>query len=87
MTKRKITLIREMTVGDGMGERISYVEYDEETKQLVRPDDRLSKKGIEKWNKIMQMLSSVKDNSLDLKGEDLRCCVDGPGLLDYCLKF
>lgn len=35
----------------------------------------------------MKMLSKVKDNALDLKGEDLRSIVDGPGLLDYCLKF
>lgn len=29
MATRKVTVIREMTVGDGIGERRSFVEYDE----------------------------------------------------------
>lgn len=87
MAARKVTVIREMAVGDGVGERRSFVEYDDETKQLIRPDTRLTKAQQKKWDNIMKMLSKVKDNSLDLKGEDLRAIVDGPGLLDYCLKF
>lgn len=87
MAARKVTVIREMAVGDGVGERRSFVEYDDETKQLIRPDTRLTKAQQKKWDNIMKMLSKVKDNALDLKGEDLRAIVDGPGLLDYCLKF
>lgn len=87
MATRKVTVVREMTVGDGVGERRSFVEYDDETKQLIRPDARLTKTQQAKWDNIMKMLSNVKDNALDLKGEDLRSIVDGPGLLDYCLKF
>lgn len=87
MATRKVTVVREMTVGDSVGERRSFVEYDDETKQLIRPDSRLTKAQQDKWNNIMIMLSNVKDNSLGLKGEDLRSIVDGPGLLDYCLKF
>jgi len=87
MATRKVTVVREMTVGDSVGERRSFVEYDDETKQLIRPDSRLTKTQQAKWDNIMAMLSSVKDKSNDLKGEDLRAIVDGPGLLDYCLKF
>lgn len=39
MATRKVTVVREMTVG----ERRSFVEYDDETKQLIRPDARLTK--------------------------------------------
>lgn len=87
MATRKVTVIREMTVGDGVGERRSFVEYDDVTKKLIRPDTRLTKSQQKKWDNIMKMLSKVQNNSLDLKGEDLRSIVDGPGLLDYCLKF
>lgn len=80
MATRKITLIREMTVGNGIGERRSFVEYDEESKNLIRPDNRLTETQQEKWDQIMMMLSNLND-------EDLRSIVDGPGLLDYCLKF
>lgn len=87
MATRKVTVIREMTVGDGIGERRSFVKYDEKTKQLIRPDSRLTKTQKAKWDAIIKMLTSIKDKSNGLKGEDLRSIVDGPGLLDYCLKF
>lgn len=72
MATRKVTVIREMTVGDGVGERRSYIEYDDTTKQLIRPDSRLTKTQKAKWDLIVKMLTSIKDSSTGLKGEDLR---------------
>ena len=85
MSPKKIRLIREMTVGEGVGERQTFIEYDEETGLVIRPDNRLSANGQAEWNRIMDLLMNSKDKKG--KKQDLRSIVDGPGLLDLCLKI
>lgn len=81
MAIRKITVIKEMTIENGsVGERRIFVEYDDKTNQLIRPDCRLKEKGRKKWDDVMKTLSKIK-------GNDLRCVIDGPALLDYCISF
>ena len=81
MSPKKIRLIREMTVG----ERQTFIEYDEETGLAIRPDNRLSANGQAEWDRIMDLLMNSKDDKG--KNKDLRSIVDGPGLLDLCLKL
>ena len=85
MRPKKIRLIREMTVGEGVGERQTFIEYDEDTGLAIRPDNRLSANGQAEWDRIMDLLMNSKNNKG--KKKDLRSIVDGPGLLDHCLNF
>ena len=81
MRPKKIRLIREMTVG----ERQTFIEYDEDTGLAIRPDNRLSAIGQAEWDRIMDLLMNSKDASG--RTQDLRSIIDGPGLLDFCLKI
>jgi len=85
MRPKKIRLIREMTVGEGVGERQIFIEYDEDTGLAIRPDNRLSANGQAEWDRIMDLLMNCEDGKG--KKQDLRLIVDGPGLLDHCLNF
>ncbi len=73
---RKLWLTREMTVGNGVGQRQSFIDYDENTGLPVRPDTRLDKDGRKEWDRVMKFL----------KAHRLSDVVDGPALLDHCLK-
>lgn len=79
MKKKKLWVIREIPLGDKIAHRQSTIEYDCETSQLIRPDDRLGEAGKEEWDRVIKRLSN-------LGGDDLRRIVDGPGLLDHCLE-
>ena len=79
MTPQKITVIREMTVGEGTGQRISFVSYDEDTGLLIRPDERMSPEQQTEWDRVMLLLA-------DVGGEDLRHLVNGVSLLDHCVS-
>ncbi len=77
MTPRKITVIREVTAGNGVGERVSHITYDEDTGFLIRPDERLTEDQIAEWDRVMEVMQA---------GEDLRGVIDGIALLDHCGK-
>lgn len=83
MKSRKITIIREMTVGDRVGERRSSIEYDEETGLLICPEKRLNEDQVQHWNDIMDALSKVKVGNQKI---DVRSIICGIGLLDFCLN-
>ena len=83
MKSRKITIIREMTVGDKIGERRSHIDYDEETGLLICPKSRLTPEQVQHWNQIMDALSKVKVGNDKI---DVRSIICGIGLLDFCLN-
>lgn len=65
-----------MTVGKSVGQRQCFIEYDEATGLPVRPDNRLTKSGRSEWDRVMNLLKALK----------LSDVVDGPALLDHCLR-
>jgi len=94
MKPRKITIIREMTVGDGLGERRSSIEYDEDTGLLIRPDEKLgSEENIQLWDELMESLSVLNADKGSLsayadehKQIDVRSIVCGIGVMDWCIN-
>lgn len=89
----QITVVREMAVGNGIGERRSTVEYDQETGLLICPKDRLGK-DKEFWDELMDVMSKVKVSKDGVLAEyadkennlDLRSIVCGVGVLDWCIN-
>jgi len=95
MKPRKITIIREMTVSNGVGERRSTIEYDEDTGLLIRPDERLvSEENIALWDELMEIFSALKADEngalikyADINKEiDFRAFIFGIGLMDWCIN-
>ena len=80
MTPRKITIIRELTVGEEIGQRISYINYDEDTGNLIRPEN-LDADCQQEWDRIMAFMQNFNG-----EGKDLRHIIDGPGLIDHLLN-
>jgi hypothetical protein len=75
----KAWFIEEIDLGNGnKGQRQSVAEFDSETGEWIRPDERLETEDAKTlWDTIMAQASNVA-------GEDIRCCVNPIGLMDYC---
>lgn len=78
MTPQKITRIRELTVGDGIGQRVSISMYDEDTGIPIRPEG-LDPTAQATWDTVMSVLQNYN-------GCDFRHIIDGPALIDHCLN-
>lgn len=68
-----------MTVGDDIGQRVSYAFYDEDTKDLICPET-LDADCQAEWDRIMSVLQNFNG-----EGVDLRHIIDGPALVDHLL--
>ncbi len=78
MAIRKAWFIEEIEVEGGIGQRQTVVEFDSETGEWIRPDERLvDSAAITLWDDVMEALSNVY-------GQDMRHCVNPVGLLDLC---
>lgn len=78
MAIRKAWFIEEIEIDGGVGHRQTVVEFDSETGEWIRPDKRLvDAAAVDLWDDLMDRLSNVK-------GLDLRHCVNPVGLMDFC---
>lgn len=76
MSILKTWVIEEIDLGDGnIGHRQSIVNFDAETGDLIRPDDRLNEVGRAEWDRVIALLNA----------NDICHCINGPALADHCL--
>ena len=64
----------------GIGHRQTIIEFDSETGEWIRPDDRIADGGEVIWDNIMTAMSDIPEGS----GKDRRWILNPVRLMDYC---
>ena len=77
MGTKRIWTIEEIDVDGEVGHRQSMMSFDDDTGELVRPDERLGTAGRNEWDRVIALLS-------DVSGEDFSHIINGVALMDHC---
>jgi hypothetical protein len=80
MATLKTWFIEEIRLDNGeIGHRQTVIEFDEDTGDWIRPDDRLEPGGSTTWDNVMTALQDLCGG-----GKDRRWIVNPVALMDFC---